>query len=84
MADADRLVKTFDSDVAPEARATLAAARTAIDSANGALQPDSALTQNTVETMREMSRAAAALRTLADYLERHPEALLRGKTEVEK
>ncbi|BCZ81128.1 intermembrane transport protein PqiB [Paraburkholderia terrae] len=84
LADADRLVKTLDSDVAPEARATLAAARTAIDSANGALQPDSALTQNTVETMREMSRAAAALRTLADYLERHPEALLRGKTEVEK
>lgn len=84
LADADKLIKTLDADVAPEARATLAAARSAIDSANGAIQPDSPLTQNTVETMREMSRAAAAFGALADYLERHPEALLRGKTEVGK
>ena len=27
----------------------------------------------------ELSRAAQAMRVLADYLERHPEALLRGK-----
>ncbi|MBP0590778.1 MCE family protein [Paraburkholderia sp. LEh10] len=84
LADADKLVKALDSGIVPDARATLTAARNAIDSANGALQPDSVLTQNTVETMREMSRAAAALRTLADYLERHPEALLRGKTGGEK
>jgi paraquat-inducible protein B len=30
-------------------------------------------------TLQEVSRAARALRVLADYLERHPEALLRGK-----
>jgi paraquat-inducible protein B len=28
-----------------------------------------------------VSRAAQAMRTLADYLERHPESLLRGKKE---
>jgi paraquat-inducible protein B len=28
-----------------------------------------------------VSRAAQSLRVLADYLEQHPEALLRGKTE---
>jgi hypothetical protein len=28
-----------------------------------------------------VSGAARALRLLADYLERHPEALIRGKTE---
>jgi paraquat-inducible protein B len=33
------------------------------------------------ETLRELARAAAALRTLADYLERHPESLIRGKGE---
>jgi paraquat-inducible protein B len=27
----------------------------------------------------EISRAARSLRVLADYLEQHPEALLRGK-----
>jgi len=29
--------------------------------------------------MREVARAAQAFRVLADYLERHPEALLVGK-----
>ena len=31
-------------------------------------------------TLQEVSRAARSLRVLADYLERHPEALIRGKT----
>ena len=79
--DADALLNTLDTEVAPEARSTLAAARATLDSANGALQPDSALQQSTGDTMRELSRMAAAFRSLADYLERHPEALIRGKTE---
>jgi paraquat-inducible protein B len=29
--------------------------------------------------MDELQRAARALRVLADYLQRHPESLLRGK-----
>ena len=32
------------------------------------------------EIEQEVSRAARAVRVLADYLERHPEALIRGKT----
>ncbi|MGT2494871.1 hypothetical protein ACU4GD_41910 [Cupriavidus basilensis] len=48
------------------------------------MQPDSALLQSTADTMRELSRTAASLRALADYLERHPEALIRGKTEDKK
>jgi paraquat-inducible protein B len=31
------------------------------------------------ETLRELSRAARSVRVLADYLERHPESLIRGK-----
>jgi paraquat-inducible protein B len=30
-------------------------------------------------TLQEMTKTAKSLRTLADYLERHPEALLSGK-----
>jgi len=30
-------------------------------------------------TLQEVSGAARALRLLADYLERHPESLIRGK-----
>jgi len=32
-----------------------------------------------MQTLKELSAAARSLRTLADYLERHPEALIRGK-----
>jgi paraquat-inducible protein B len=79
--DASALVKTLGNSVAPEARAALAAARISLESVNRALQPVSGVAQSTAETMRELSRTAASFRALADYLERHPEALLRGKLE---
>lgn len=81
---ADKLLKTLDTSVAPEARETLRAARTALDAADRTLKPDSAIAQSTTETLRELSRTAAAFRTLAEYLERHPEALIRGKPAEEK
>ena len=81
---ADTLLKSLDNSVVPEARATLVAAREALNSTNRTLQPDSAIAQSTRETMHELSRTAAAFRTLAEYLERHPEALIRGKPEDKK
>jgi paraquat-inducible protein B len=84
LADAGTLLKQLRTDVVPQARDTLAAAQTALNSANGALQPDSPLAQNTADAMSELARTAAAFRTLADYLQRHPEALIRGKVEDKK
>lgn len=43
------------------------------------LQPDSLLGTSLGTTLDEVNRAARSLRVLADYLERHPESLLRGK-----
>jgi paraquat-inducible protein B len=40
---------------------------------------DSALVYRIDETMTELRKAAAAMTLLADYLSRHPEALLQGK-----
>ena len=40
---------------------------------------DSPMSQELQATLHELSDAARSLRVLADYLERHPEALLRGK-----
>lgn len=77
--DADGLLNTMNSDLAPDTKATLAAARETLTSANRALQSDSPLQQSTVDTMQELSRAAISVRSLADYLERHPESLIRGK-----
>jgi len=39
-------------------------------------QPD---TESLGNTLYELSRAARSLRELADYLDRHPEALIHGK-----
>jgi paraquat-inducible protein B len=80
LGDADVLLNTMNKDVAPDVKATLGAARETLASANRALQSDSPLQQGTADTMRELSRAAASVRSLADYLERHPESLIRGKS----
>jgi paraquat-inducible protein B len=61
---------------------TLASGRRTLDTADGAIGPDSALRVDLASTLQEVSRAARAIRVLGDYLERHPEALLRGKTEA--
>ncbi len=61
-------------------RGTLASATRTLDSADKTVAPNSALSNNLNETLGEVSRAARAIRVLADYLERHPESLLRGKS----
>jgi paraquat-inducible protein B len=59
---------------------TLVSARGTLDNANTLIEPSSVLGQQLDSTLQEVSGAARALRLLADYLERHPEALIRGKT----
>ena len=58
---------------------TLDSGRRTLDTADNAIAPDSALRVDLANTLQEVSRAARAIRVLADYLERHPEALIRGK-----
>lgn len=72
LAAADALVKHLDTEVTPEVRAAIADARRA-------LGPDSALQLDARSALQEVSQAARALRVLADYLERNPSSLLRGK-----
>lgn len=48
------------------------------------LAPDAPLQRNAEQTLLDLQRAAQSLRTLTDYLERHPESLLRGKPEDAK
>ena len=60
-------------------RGTLASATHTLDTADKAIAPNSVLTDELSGTLGEVSRAARAIRVLADYLERHPESLLRGK-----
>lgn len=82
----DQLVERLDTQVAPElkatledARRTLSAAEKTLSSIDRTVAPDAALAVEARQALREIGRAAAALRALADYLERHPESLIRGK-----
>ena len=78
---ADQMIKNVDSKVVPEAQATLAEARKTMGAAKQTLAADAPLQQDLREALREMSRAAQSLRVFTDYLDRHPEALIRGKQE---
>jgi paraquat-inducible protein B len=61
------------------ARGTLVSARGTLDHTSNLTGPNSVQVQQLGNTLQEVSRAARSVRVLADYLERHPEALIRGK-----
>jgi len=79
---ADKAVQSFSVEIAPELRATLEEARKTLGEAKQTLAVESPLQQDLRETLREMARAAQSMRVFTDYLERHPESLLRGKTDA--
>jgi paraquat-inducible protein B len=62
------------------ARGTLTNTDKLLSSADRILSPDSVLDVQLGSMLQEVGGAARAIRLLADYLERHPEALIRGKT----
>lgn len=66
--------KTLDG-----ATKTMGDASRTLGAAERTLAPDSALFGELQDAAREFSRTAQSLRALADYLERNPQALLRGK-----
>ncbi|HET9642777.1 MAG TPA: MlaD family protein [Burkholderiaceae bacterium] len=78
----------------PEARSALAGVQATLESVQRTLgagertlqqfdrnlaAEDSPLQRNANQTFEELQRAAKALRELGDYLQRHPESILRGK-----
>ena len=70
-ADMTRVLSNLDK--------TLVQADGTLKSIETLVAKDSPLSQELQESLRELSDAARSLRVLSDYLERHPEALLRGK-----
>ncbi len=73
-------------ELASNIKATLTSARNSLDQAEQTLETyqdmgsdDSALMYEVTNAIKELSSAARSIRFLTDYLERHPEALLRGK-----
>lgn len=73
-------------DIEPDIKSLIKSLRDTADSAQNTLNTVQGLMGNTAPTgtdlprlMRELTEAARSVRGLADYLDRHPEALLRGR-----
>jgi paraquat-inducible protein B len=79
MKTANRLLKQVDGTMAPQISATLTEAQAAMKNAKDVLGQDGPLQSDLDTTLLELSRAAKSVSALVDYLERHPESLLRGK-----
>jgi paraquat-inducible protein B len=75
----DQLVRHVDGGIAPQVEATLTEAQAAMKNAKNLLAQDAPLQSDLGATLLELSRAAKSVTALVDYLERHPESLLRGK-----
>jgi len=77
----EQLAKNLDQNTRPELNSALANLRKTLDAAERTIAQDSPLQQDLRNALGEVSRAAASMRMLTDYLEQHPEALIRGKSE---
>lgn len=76
---ADLLIAHIDQEVVPEVAPTLRDARRTLDRANAVLSSDAPVQTDLRDTLREVERAAASVRDLADTLEQQPQSVLTGK-----
>jgi paraquat-inducible protein B len=89
----DRLAALPLEDTVKDARALLASLRGAGDSADATMKRvdstlaslnasygrDSQVRSETIDLLRQLQETAKSVRLLANFLEQHPEALMRGK-----
>jgi paraquat-inducible protein B len=79
LVDVDRLTRNIDTEVAPEVRSALAQATTTLKQTEHFVGPEALLQNDLHSTLRSIGRAADSVRVFADYLDKHPESLVRGK-----
>jgi len=71
--------QVVDERTLPKLDAAVDQLRATFKSAQEVIAPDTVLYQDIKRALTELATAARAIRDLADYLERHPEALIKGK-----
>ena len=79
LSDASTLMRNLNQEVTPVARDTLKEAEATLVKYKALAAENSPVRYELVKLLSEAAAAARSLRVLADYLERHPEALLAGK-----
>ena len=89
LTDVQKLVRNVDGQVEPlsvsladtskSVRDAMVQAKKTLSTADGVIAEDSPLNHDLASALKELSAAARSIRILANYLERHPEALIHGK-----
>ncbi|MDM8554814.1 MlaD family protein [Desulfococcaceae bacterium HSG7] len=74
------LTQNLDANVTPKLGLVIKQAQTTLTAIGGTLSQDSPVFHELIRMLRELADAARFIRDLADYLERHPDALIYGKT----
>ena len=73
------LSHSINVELVPSLAATLGSAERALASADSLIAPDAEASRELRRLLLELADAAQAIRLLAEQLEQHPEALIRGK-----
>ncbi len=77
----DKTLQRVNGEVLPSLTDTLDGAKTTLGTVNGVVGGDSKVLSDLSQTLREVQRMARSLRVFGDYLDRHPEALIRGRND---
>lgn len=75
----EALAQALNTSSLPVLNQTLTEAQRTVADVRSLVSSESPLYTEVVRTLRELSEAARSIRVMADYLERHPEALISGK-----
>lgn len=79
MTQVKELSYKLNHNLEPELSGTLKRAESTLVTIQDTLKNDSPLQQDLQIALREFTKAARSIKTLTDYLERHPESLIQGK-----
>jgi paraquat-inducible protein B len=77
--NAQMLMQNLNAKVTPEINATLDQTQKTLADIGGVVSPDSPIYSELRRALKELADAAKSIRVMADYLERHPDALIYGK-----
>jgi paraquat-inducible protein B len=80
LVELQKTMKQVNTDVLPQVRGTLQQAQKTIGNANATFSDDSPARQQLSQAMEEVQRTARSVRVLTDFLSRHPESLIRGRS----
>jgi len=90
LASANKLIRNVDTELVPTLKTDLEALQHALGSVERTLEnadatllgPNAPAQQELRDALTEFTRAARSVRVLIDYLERHPESPIRGKSDT--